>query len=539
MDHPAFSLLPPLVAIVLAIATRKVLIPLGLGVAVGAFLLRPEDAAWYQPVIGFGEAMYQSVFDSDHLKALAFSLLLGSMVGVLEIGGAMEHLVARISKRIKTRRGAQTMIATSGLAIFFDDYANTLLVGGTMRSTADRYGISRSKLAYLVDSTAAPVAGLSIISTWAATEVTYMTDGLASAGITDPSAGFELFIRSIPYRFYPWLALLMVFLVARSGRDLRPMQSAEVEALEARTKALAESQSDTDSSSDETETSRAGKLAWVPTVLPVLICIATVLAVLVFTGYKSVGDRSAETSFWRYIGLVIGNGDSYVALIAGGAAGWLSTLIAHRTLWSCSAKTLALGSFRGAWQMIPAMLILWFAWALSAMTGKEALDTGGYLASMLSDSLDPRLLPTLVFVIAGAMAFSTGTSWGTMAILTPLSVTLSLQLTSGGTMGGADGAICLATSGSVLAGAIFGDHCSPISDTTVLSSRASGCDHVQHVRTQLPYALTVAVVCILLGCLPAAFGVSPWISLVISGVSLWAILRFLGKECEAPVVNEG
>ncbi|MEM6469186.1 MAG: Na+/H+ antiporter NhaC family protein [Planctomycetota bacterium] len=532
MEYEALSLLPPLVAIILAIATKKVLAPLALGVAVGAFLLAPEDAVWWQPVQGFVVAIYHAIFDTDHFKALTFSLLLGAMVGVLEAGGAMEHLVATISKRIKTRRGAQTMIASSGLAIFFDDYANTLLVGGTMRSTADRYGISRSKLAYLVDSTAAPVAGLSIISTWAATEVLYMTDGLNAAGITETSAGFELFIRSIPYRFYPWLALLMVFLVARSGRDLRPMQSSEVQALEERSKKIRQAN---DASEEDTEDAEVAgrKDAWIPTVLPVFVCILTVLIVLVYTGMREVGQREEGVALWRYIGMVIGNGNSYDGLIAGGAAGWLTTLIAHATIWTSRSKTLAMGSLRGAWQMIPAMLILWLAWALSAMTGKEALDTGGYLASMLSDSLDPRMLPTIVFVIAGMMAFSTGTSWGTMAILTPLSVTLSLQLTTAaGELGDPSGAICLATSGSVLAGAIFGDHCSPISDTTVLSSRASGCDHVEHVRTQLPYALTVAAVCIVFGCIPAAFGFSPWLSLLLGGCCLWGVLRLFGKESQ-------
>ena len=160
------------------------------------------------------------------------------------------------------------------------------------------------------------------------------------------------------------------------------------------------------------------------------------------------------------------------------------------------------------------------------MTEKNALDTGGYLSSILSERLDVRLLPTVVFLLAGAMAFSTGTSWGTMAILTPLSVGLALQLD---VAGGPEGAIALATCGSVLAGAIFGDHCSPISDTTVLSSRASGCDHVAHVRTQMPYAMVVGVVCILSGTIPAAFGVSPWISLSLGTVALVAVVRGLGK----------
>jgi Na+/H+ antiporter NhaC len=543
MEHGVLSLLPPLVAILLAIVTRQVVIPLALGVAAGAFLLTPENAAWWTPLLGFADAIYQAIFETSHLQAFAFSLLLGAMVGVLEAGGAMEVLVTSIARRIKSRRGAQTMIATSGLAIFFDDYANTLLVGGTMRSTADRYGISRSKLAYLVDSTAAPVAGLSVISTWAATEVTYMTDGLRAAGIDDPSAGFELFLQSIPYRFYPCLALVFVFLVARSGRDFGPMASAEEDA---RAKHASAEKPDADDSAaatfektsaiDDASTNQAAEAklgpAWLPTVGPVVVCVVGVLGTLLWTGLNAVGEKSESHSWWRYIGLVIGNGDSYRGLIVGGASGWLASLLTHRWGWKSDWQTLGKGTLRGALQMLPAMLILWFAWALSAMTGKDALDTGGYLAGMLVDSLDAWLLPTLVFLIAAVMAFSTGTSWGTMAILTPLSVTLALGLDAGttGQLADPSGAICLATCGSVLAGAIFGDHCSPISDTTVLSSRASGCDHVQHVRTQMPYALVVGLVAILIGSIPAAFGFSPWLSLILGSVILWGLLRLIGRE---------
>ena len=180
--------------------------------------------------------------------------------------------------------------------------------------------------------------------------------------------------------------------------------------------------------------------------------------------------------------------------------------------------------------MMPALVILWFAWALSAMTEPDQLNTGGYLASVLSSRLDPRLLPTVVFLTAGAMAFSTGTSWGTMGILTPLSISLALQLDPSATP---DSAIVLATSGSVLAGAIFGDHCSPISDTTVLSSRASDCDHVAHVRTQMPYALLVATLCVVVGTLPAAVGVPPWISLLVGVVCLAGVVAWVGKRpCE-------
>ncbi|TWU05588.1 Na+/H+ antiporter NhaC family protein [Stieleria varia] len=529
MDFGFDSLMPPLVAICLAIATQRVVLPLALGVFCGAVMLAPHDSILLSPLLYFRYTMQDSIMSTSHLQALLFSLLLGAMVGVLEIGGGMRSLIGGLAKTIRSRRGAQTLVATSGLAVFFDDYANTLLVGGTMRSTADRYGMSRSKLAYLVDSTAAPVAGLSIISTWAATEISYMSDGLMAAGITDRAAGFELFIRSIPYRFYPLLALVMVFIIARTGRDFGPMRSAEQEAMD---RHLDGGGSAENGSGDDEAVSSLPRYLWLAAIIPVLLCIAVVGVVLMITGYLSLGPQNAGLPTWKYLGLVFSNGDSYRALIAGGAIGWAATSLMHLGMGGCRPVDLFWGTYRGAKQMMPAMVILWFAWALSALTEPDRLNTSGYLAAVLSNGLDVRLLPAIVFVIAGLTAFSTGTSWGTMGILTPLSVSLAITMDPSG---GPGGAICLATCGSVLAGAIFGDHCSPISDTTVLSSRASGCDHVRHVRTQMPYAIIVAAVCIAVGCVPAALGVSPWISLLAGSVVLVAIVRWVGKE---PVLHE-
>ena len=481
-------------------------------------------AAWWNALVIFVTTIYESISSLSHIQALIFSLLLGAMVGTLETGGGMRVLIQRVSSKIKSRRGAQTLIATSGLAVFFDDYANTLLLGGTMRSTADRYRLSRQKLAYLVDSTAAPVAGLAVVSTWAAIEISYMADGLAVAGINDNQAAFEMFIRSIPYRFYPWLALVMVYCITISQRDFGPMLKAEQAAVTANP--------DGEFKENDKVVEPYPRLWWAA-VVPVVLCVVSVMVVLVYTGLEAqaasedvaVVDQ-AENSLLRQAGQVIGNGDSYVALIVGGAVGLFAAIWMHIALGGCRFTECIKGAFGGARQMGPALLILWFAWALSAMTEKNALDTGGYLSSILSDRLDVHLLPTAVFLIAGAMAFSTGTSWGTMAILTPLSIGLALRLDA---EGGPDGAIALATCGSVLAGAIFGDHCSPISDTTVLSSRASGCDHVAHVRTQMPYAMVVGVVCIIGGTIPAAFGVSPWISLFLGTVLIVAVVRSFGK----------
>ncbi|QDT02728.1 Malate-2H(+)/Na(+)-lactate antiporter [Rubripirellula lacrimiformis] len=542
------SLLPPLVAISLAIASRRVVLPLAAGVFVGAVLLsrrvadgswapipslrladghvllswRPPDGSWWESPVIFIQSMYHSVVSLSHFQVLVFSLLLGAMVGVLEKGGGMRALIQRLSQRVRTRCGAQAMVATSGLAIFFDDYSNTLLVGGTMRTTVDRFGVSREKLAYLVDSTAAPVAGLSVVSTWAAIEISYMADGLTAAGIEGNSAAFEMFIQSIPYRFYPWLALVMVYLVSLTGRDLGPMKRFESDAAQSIGHACS-AKSDVLSA----DTKSDGWL-WMAAVVPVIACVIAVGIVLVMTGVRALGpDAMGTDDGWlRLAGQVLGNGDSYVALMVGGGVGLVMAVVMHLGMGGCDASTAGWAALAGAAQMLPAMLILWFAWALSAMTEPDNLDTGGYLASVLSDRLDPRFLPTVVFLLAGAIAFSTGTSWGTMAILTPLSIALALKLDPAA---GQHGAVALSTCGAVLAGAIFGDHCSPISDTTVLSSRASGCDHLSHVRTQMPYAIVVGLVCIVTGTLPSALGVSPWICLTAGSIILTAIVFRFGR----------
>jgi len=533
------SLLPSLVAIVLAIVTRRVILSLGLAVFVGAVLLAwkmPPGAvqdltAWNLNEWGGSSRalgilafqMWGSISDGDHVSVLKFSLLLGAMIGVLEASRSMRLLIRDLSARVRGRRGGQTLVAGLGLGIFFDDDANTLLLGGTMRKACDGWRISRAKLAYLVDSTAAPVAGLALVSTWVATEISLIGDGLPEDSSV---SAFQLFVQSIVYRFYPIFALTLVFLIARTGRDWGPMLRAEREVQ------AAPAVDTTDTASTET-LAASRRWHWLAAILPIVICVAGVGIVLVQTGSAAVAQSDAVfTSPLQRWGAILGEASSYRALIVGGLWGWLSALLIG---WIANAswatlRELAKGSLRGAWQIMPAMFVLWFAWALSTMTKSDYLDTGGYLGEILTASLPAWSLPTVVFLVASLVAFSTGTSWGTMALLTPLAVQLSLSMSGGEALSD----LVLATTGSVLAGAILGDHCSPISDTTVLSSRACGCDHVLHVRTQLPYALLAGTIAVLCGTLPAAWGVSPWISIVVGGVLLWGIVRACGRVAEAP-----
>lgn len=569
MNDGLLSLLPPVLAIGLAIVSRQVVIPLAVAVLCGAMILADRSGGWVTwtnaSLSGFTSAVWGSISDYDHRRALLFSLLLGAMVGVLEVGGGMRALVTRLARNIRSRRGGQILITGLGLGIFFDDYANTLLVGGTMRTTADRFGISRAKLAYLVDSTAAPVAGLSPISTWVVSEISYVAAGLSLAAASDVSA-FALFMASMPFRFYAIFALVMVITIAASDRDFGPMRSLGIMAGRTDRGIVQDATAAIDGDANAvaaTEISSLGqswrsrlwggpaewfreplfrtndfsseseplpeRLGWAA-ILPVLACVLAVITSLYWSGHGAVEQQAS--GFLRIAGVVISNGDSYQALIHGGAVGLLLAMALHRWLGAVAHRQIAWGAARGALQMLPAMVILWFAWALSAQTGEDQLDTGGYLASRLSEQVSPYFLPTAVFLVAGAVAFSTGTSWGTIAILTPLSIELSLRIGAAGPSVLADpfGPICVATVGSVLAGAIFGDHCSPLSDTTILSSRACGCDHVVHVRTQMPYALSVGLITILLGTLPAAWGVSPYICLALGTIAIVALVMIVGKR---------
>jgi len=539
VNYGLLSLLPPLLAIALAIVSRRVVVPLAVAVLCGAMILADRSGglvAWsLQSLEGFASAVWGSVSDYDHRRALVFSLLLGAMVGVLETGGGMKALVARLARNIRSRRGGQVLITSLGLGIFFDDYANTLLVGGTMRTTADRFGISRAKLAYLVDSTAAPVAGLSPISTWVVSEISYVAAGLSLAAVADVSP-FALFMASMPFRFYAIFALVMVFTIAVSDRDFGPMRSLGINAGRTNAERAGDEPAKWFGASIFGTTELADddrplpeRLGWAA-VIPVLVCVAVVITSLYQSGRGALDEQT--TGLLRTAGVVISNGDSYKALIHGGAGGLFLAMVLHRLIGGVSHRRIVWGATRGALQMLPAMVILWFAWALSDQTGEGQLDTGGYLASRLSERVSPFFLPTAVFIVAGAVAFSTGTSWGTIAILTPLSIELSLRIGAATSFELADpfGAICVATVGSVLAGAIFGDHCSPLSDTTILSSRACGCDHVVHVRTQMPYALSVGLITIAFGTLPAAWGVSPYSCLALGSIAIVAMVMIVGKR---------
>jgi Na+/H+ antiporter NhaC len=528
------SLVPPLVAIALALITREVILSLFAGVWVGALLL-----AGFNPLTGTAGSLnflVDAIVDRDHTAIIVFSLLLGGMVGVMARSGGTQGVVTSLEKLATNRTRGQLLGWASAAFIFFDDYANTLIRGNALRPMTDRLLISREKLAYIVDSTAAPLAVSAVVTTWIGFQITQVRDSLGglAAQTADPAlaaqlqAGadnaFLMVLHSLPYLFYPILALLLVVMIILMKRDFGPMYHAERRAYSGgglvRPGALPASDP-TDSALLPPENAPH---RWYNAAVPVVVVIGVALVSLFATG--AAGLEPGE----RTVVAIIGEADPFLSLLWASFAGCavaIALVVGQRIL----RVREALGAWLGGIQsMLVAIIILVLAWSLGGVTG--GLGTGAYLASLLQDTLPLVLLPGLVFIIAALTAFATGTSWGTMAILFPVVIPLAVALGAGvGFAGGEHYAILLGTISSVMAGAVFGDHSSPISDTTVLSSMASACDHVDHVRTQLPYALLVAAVAFVVGEIPAA---AEWIhpvwSLLLGVVILWAVLRWWGRD---------
>ncbi|MEX0900506.1 MAG: Na+/H+ antiporter NhaC family protein [Gammaproteobacteria bacterium] len=513
------SILPPLVAIGFALAFRQVIVALFAGLWLGAFFVNGGDfsAAWTGLLDTMAVYLREALADADHVAIILFSLMIGGMVGIISRNGGMLGIVDRVAGWTSSPRRGQLAAAGLGLGVFFDDYANTLVVGNTMRPVTDRLRVSREKLAYLVDSTAAPVASIALVTTWIGMQVGLIGDAVGKIDGYDESA-YSVFIHSLAYSFYPLLALAFVFAVAWSGRDFGPMLTAERAARRDGVQAQAGKRNlrlaaELDAMTPDDATPRRARNA----LLPIVTLVVATLGGLWITGSAEAGADAGLQD-------IIGSADSYRALLWGSL---LCVVVAFAM--SVGQRLMTMEEVVDAWfsgvkSVFPAMVILTLAWGLSAVCG--ALDTAAFLTGALGDTVHPGVLPTLVFVLAAITAFATGTSWGTMGILMPLVVPLAWAI------GGAEGAVLYASIASVLAGAVWGDHCSPLSDTTILSSMASGCDHIAHVRTQLPYALLVGAAAIVVGLLPVGFGVPWWLSLPVGVVVLVATLRLIGRRVD-------
>lgn len=528
-----WSLIPAMVAIGLALATRQVIVALLGGVFVGALILG------FGVVGGFGNTLDRLVYSAaelDHVKIMMFTLLMGGLVGLVTSSGGAAGILRWLVCFARTPRSALLSTWAMGMAVFFDDYASSLLVGNTMRPVTDDLKVSREKLAYIVDSTAAPIASLALISTWIGYEISVLADAMKLAGIERDA--YEVFIAGLPSRFYQILCLVFVAYVAATGRDFGPMLSAERRARQGRglLRPGAKPLMDTKMVSD-TGTNARPRL-WLA-LLPIGTMIGVALGVMAITGLSGaaadpeVFAAARGDGIIRTLGFVLGNAASYDALVYGAGAGVGVAIIgagASRALrWSEAFDAF----LRGIQAMMLAVVVLVLAWSVGSVMGD--LHAGAFVSSAIGDRLPLAVVPALAFVLAALIASATGSSWGTMAVLFPIVIPLAA---SG--LGSPNGeSIFLAASSAVLGGAVFGDHISPISDTTVLSSIACASDHVDHTRTQAPYALVVGAVAIVLGYLPVGFGFSPWLLLILGAGLLFAGLWFWGRPSDGPSIAQG
>ncbi len=517
------SILPPLLAIGLALVFRQVIVSLFAGIWLAATFIYD-----YNIVTGFFTTLTRFVIDAVTTKSQAqivvFSFLFGGMVGVITRNGGARGIAELITRYAKDARGAQVSTMVMAIVIFFDDYANVLVRGNLMRPITDKLRVSREKLAFLVDTGAASVASTVLVSTWIGYEVGLIDQGLAIIGSSEDA--YTMFIRTIPYRFYPLLALVFAFAIGFSDRDFGPMLKAERRARFEGKVMRDGAEPATETLDDDTDVDQPG--SWVNGLAPILTILVVGLAGIYMTGRDALAPGTPAT-----LSNIVSGSDSYEALLWASLSGCLVAIVL-----AVARRVLSVTEAFGAWiaglkSMMMAIVILVLSWSIGAATTE--LHAADYLVQILEGALNPAWLPAMTFVIAAAMAFSTGSSWATMAIMMPLVIPLSSALSISAGLG-ADrvDTILVGVISSVLAGSVFGDHCSPISDTTILSSMASATDHIDHVRTQLPYALLVAVVGILVGDIPTAYGFSPWLSLLIGSVILIAVLFVYGKPVGAP-----
>ena len=553
-SYGLWAALPALVTILLAILFRQVVPALVVGVLIAAYMLVPclpnDDAFSQAPsvVAGFRLAaeryLLGSVLDSSdgfgHMKIIMFTLVIGFMVGVIGKNGGTRGLVGIVAGSSNSPRRTALTTWLAGMFVFFDDYANTMIVGPTMRSVFDRVKLSRAKLAYIIDSTAAPVASIALIGTWIGAEIGYINTGLSSVAAAGAPAfllndqgnimsGMQAFIQSIPYRFYPILALVLVFLVALTGRDFGPMKRAE-------SKALSRLDPDPGVPGTSFDELLETKPRWWLGLLPIVVLVGATVAVLIATGYDGSSSASAMASstesWWLKASNIISNGDSYLSIFYGAILSAFTAVILTMIARACSLSEVMEAGIDGMSRMFAAIIILILAWALSSVL--QSLQLGQIVAGYLERAeFQAHWLPLVIFGAAAGISFATGTSWGTMGILCPLTVEIAARLA-------ADMEPTVATNlfyasvGSVLAGAVFGDHCSPISDTTVLSSIAAGCKHEEHVWTQLPYALVAAVAAMGLGDVMCNVYHQPWYYGLGAGTGFLILFVFIVGRKPAP-----
>ncbi|QUH19612.1 Na+/H+ antiporter NhaC family protein [Alkaliphilus sp. B6464] len=531
-----WTIIPPLIAIILAFITKNVILSLFIGVFSGTFLLQLNGfnvgPAFVNGFLDIINRVIESLSDPWNAGVILQCLTIGGLIALVSKMGGAKAIAESLAKKAKSPTSAQIITWLMGLLVFFDDYANSLIVGPIMRPITDKMKISREKLAFVVDATAAPIAGIALISTWIGLEISLIRDGYLSIG--QEVNAYGIFISTIPYRFYNILMLLFVVITAVLVKEFGPMLKAE---RRARTtgKVMADSSQVAAFSEDKSLEPKEGiKLSIWNAIIPIGTLIVFAFVGFYFDGYKAImgGEdaaliellKSSPLSF-ASIRETFGNSDASIVLFQ---AALLASIVA--VIMAAGQKILTVSEALEVWvegmkSLVITGVILLLAWSLSSVV--KELGTAAFLVSTLSNTIPKFLLPSIIFILGSIISFATGTSYGTMGILMPLAIPLAHAISP-------DATFIVISVGAVLTGSIFGDHCSPISDSTILSSMGSGCDHIDHVKTQLLYSLTVGAITIVFGYIPAGLGLPIFIVLPVAMVAVWATVYFFGESPEVP-----
>ena len=528
-----FTLIPPIVAILLAFITKNVVISLFIGVLSGGFILNLTGfnvfGALTQAFLDFINRALNSISDPWNAGIVMQVLVIGGVINLVAKMGGAKAIAEALAKKAKTAKSAQLITWFLGICVFFDDYANSLIVGPIMRPVADKMKISRERLAFIIDATAAPIAGLAIISTWIGLEVSLISEGFQSIGVE--ASGFGVFLQTIPYRFYNILILAFIVITIITLREFGPMRKAEISARKLKD-LTNEEIAVTSSHMDELEPKEGVKLSIWNAIVPIGALIISAIVAFYYSGYSSImaGDDIAIKAIvtnsplsFKAILEVFAASDASIALLQ---SALFSTVVAIvMAVWK---KIFTISEAIEVWidgmkGLIITAVILILAWSLGSVI--KELGAAEYLVEALNGAIPAFLLPSLIFILGAIISFSTGSAYGTMSILMPLAIPLAYKINP-------EMSFVIVSTSAVLTGAIFGDHCSPISDTTILSSMGAGCSHIDHVKTQMWYALFVAAITILFGYIPAGFGLPIYIVLPMSCVALFIGVMIFGKKVE-------
>ncbi len=528
------TLLPPLVAIILAFITKNVILSLFLGVFSGTFLIQLKDhtifGAIFNGFLTIIDKVLGSLADPWNAGIILQCLAIGGLIALVSKMGGAKAIAESLAKKAKSPVSAQILTWILGIMVFFDDYANSLIVGPIMRPVTDKMKISREKLAFIVDATAAPIAGIALISTWVGYEISLIKDGYASIG--ENVNAYGIFVSTIPYRFYNILILIFIVCTAIFLKEFGPMLKAE-----RRARSTGKVLSDTakpmvSEEATDLEPREGIKLSVWNAIIPIGILMIGALVGFYYNGYNAImgGEEKA------LINLLKGSPLSFVSIREAFGASDASVVLFQAALLAgivamamgISQKIFTLSEAIDTWvngmkSLVITGVILLLAWSLSGVI--KELGTAKFLVSILSDTIPKFLLPSIIFVLGAIISFATGTSYGTMGILMPLTIPLAHAISP-------ESYYIIISAGAVLTGATFGDHCSPISDTTILSSMGSACDHIEHTNTQIIYALAVGSIAILFGYIPAGLGIPIYIVLPIAIAAIIFTVYFIGKPIE-------